>query len=278
MGRETNLDKIKLLGPLKDEAEYEERLEDAQKEMRKIQQWAFRERKRIVIAIEGWDAAGKGGFIQRLVALLDPRHVNVWSIGAPLPEEQGRHYLWRFWQKLPAPGHIAIFDRTWYGRVLVERVEKFCDEEAWRRTYDEINQFEAMLTSDGVRMVKLLLHVSEEEQKKRIIERMESAAKRFKVTMDDFRNIARRKDYLQAFADMLKRTDTKAAPWDIVATDYKWRARVEASEIVVDRLEKGADLSIPPLDPAIAEAAFKLWGWRAGETAKQKKPGKNGLD
>jgi AMP-polyphosphate phosphotransferase len=262
MGRWKKLDKMDLLPPIKEEAEYRERLEAGQKQLLRIQQWCARTGCRVILAIEGWDAAGKGGLIQRLTHELDRRPLSVWSIGAPTAEEQGRHYLWRFWQKLPAPGEIAIFDRTWYGRVLVERIEGYCTRDAWKRAYDEINAFEQQLVDDGVRMVKLLLHTSEEEQKARIIERMEKPVKRFKVTLDDFRNIAKRKEYLDAFDDMLERTDTQHAPWTVIPTDHKWRARVEAIETVVKVLSKNAALEPLPLDPAIADAARKLWGWK----------------
>jgi polyphosphate kinase 2 (PPK2 family) len=262
MGRWKKLDRMHLLPPIVDEAEYLALLTDRQKQMLRIQQWCSRERCRIVIAVEGWDAAGKGGMIQRLTEKLDGRPLAVWSIGAPTPEEQGRHYLWRFWQKLPAPGEIAIFDRSWYGRVLVERIENYCGTDAWKRAYQEINEFERQLVDDGVRLVKLLMHCSAAEQKERIVDRIEKPVKRFKVTLEDFRNIAKREQYLEAFDDMLEHTDTVQAPWTVIATDYKWRARVEAIEHVVKTLSKGADLEPRPLDPAIAEAARKLWGWK----------------
>jgi len=274
MGRWKRLDKIEPLTPLKNEQEYVDRLAKGQKEMRRVQQWATRTGQRIIIAFEGWDAAGKGGTIQRLSALLDPHHVAVWNIAAPTPEERGRHYLWRFWQKLPVPGDFAIFDRTWYGRVLVERVEGFCTKSEWKRAYQEINQFEKQLSDDGVRIVKLLLHISAEEQKKRIIERLEHPVKRFKVGLDDFRNIAKRDAYLEAYDDMLERTDTEAVPWQVIATDFKWCARVTAIETLVRILSKGADLEPPPLDPEVAAAARKLWGWEpAADTG-----GKNDRD
>lgn len=277
MGRWKKLDKMDLLDEIEGELEYEARLKRAQKDMVRIQQWAARTHQRIIIAVEGWDAAGKGGMIQRLAYELDQRRVSVWSIAAPTPEEQGRHYLWRFWDKLPAPGEIGIFDRTWYGRVLVERVEGFCPPSAWKRAYDEINRFEQMLTDDGVRLIKILLHISAKEQKQRMIERMEKPVKRFKVGLEDFRNIAHRSDYLEAYDDMLERTDTDNAPWTVVASDYKWRARLESIEHVVKVLSKGADLEPPPLDPAVADAARKLWGWEpkgrngASEDAPAKK-------
>lgn len=260
MGRWKKLDKMDLATGL-DEDTYQERLVQAQYRLLHIQQWLARSKGRVVIAIEGWDAAGKGGLIKRMTEQLDPRPLHVWQIAAPTADEQGRHYLYRFWQRLPAPGEIAIFDRTWYGRVLVERIEGFASKDAWRRAYDEINAFERTLTDDGVRLIKMLLHVSAKEQRKRIIERMEAPEKRFKVTTDDFRNIARRADYIEAFDDMLERTDSDHAPWSVIATDSKRRARVEGIELVGATLAKGADLTPPPLDPKVVQAAKEAFGW-----------------
>jgi polyphosphate kinase 2 (PPK2 family) len=269
MGKWKKLDKMDLADGL-DEDAYEERLTQVQYRLLRLQQWLARTRRRVIVAVEGWDAAGKGGMIKRMTEQLDPRPLHVWQIAAPTPEEQGRHYLYRFWQKLPAPGEIAIFDRTWYGRVLVERIEGYASKDEWRRAYDEINSFEHMLTEDGVQLVKLLLHVSAGEQRKRIIERMELPEKRFKVTMDDFRNIARRADYLEAFDDMLERTDTDHAPWRVIATDSKRRARIEGIEIVADTLARGANLAPPELDPEIAQAAKDLFGWDPATPARSR--------
>jgi len=176
---------------------------------------------RSMILFEGWDAAGKGGAIQRLTMGWDPRHFHVWPIGAPSNAESERHFLWRFWQKIPARGRIAIFDRTWYGRVLVERVEAYASERCWRRAYDEINEFEAQQQADGVNIVKLFLHVTQEEQDKRLAARLEHPWKRWKVTPEDFRNRARRADYLEAIADMFRETDTRWAPWTVIDGNNK---------------------------------------------------------
>jgi polyphosphate kinase 2 (PPK2 family) len=272
MGKWKKLDKMDLDGGI-DEDTYVERLNHVQYRLLHIQQWLAHSKTRAIIAIEGWDAAGKGGLIKRLTERLDPRPLHVWQIAAPTPEEQGRHYLYRFWQRLPVPGEIAIFDRTWYGRVLVERIEGYAKKDAWKRAYDEINEFERMLVEDGVRLVKLMLHVSEKEQRKRIIERLEAPEKRFKVTMEDFRNIARREAYIEAFDDMLERTDTKAAPWTVVSTDNKKRARIEGIETVAEVLGKGADLRLPDLDPEVMQAAREAWGWEPGNapTARHKR-------
>ncbi|MCW5745768.1 MAG: polyphosphate kinase [Alphaproteobacteria bacterium] len=260
-----------------DEEAYEERLIQVQYRLVHIQQWLARTGKRAVVAIEGWDAAGKGGLIKRMTERLDPRPLYVWQIAAPTREEQGRHYLYRFWQRLPAPGEMAIFDRTWYGRVLVERVEGYTPKEAWRRAYDEINSFERALTDDGVRLVKFILHVSAKEQRKRIIERLETPEKRFKVTLDDFRNIAKRKEYLAAYDDMLERTDTDYAPWTVIATDNKRRARIEGIELVADMVADDADLTPPELDPKVVQAAKDAFGWDplAPDAVRDNKGGSN---
>jgi polyphosphate kinase 2 (PPK2 family) len=181
--------------------------------------------------------------------------VHVWSIGPPSPEEQGRHYLWRFWQRLPPPGQIAIFDRTWYGRVLVERVEGLAKPKDWRRAYDEINAFEKMLVDDGVRLVKLFLHISDEEQLWRFHERITTPTKHWKITPEDIRNRARRRDYLAALDDMFAQTSTAAAPWHVVPAEYKWFARLAVAKTAVKALGKGLALGPPLLDPEVVEAA-----------------------
>jgi polyphosphate kinase 2 (PPK2 family) len=154
------------------------------------------------------------GAIQRLIEKLNPRWVQVWSVGRPSPEEQGRHYLWRF--GLPLPGNITIFDRTWYGRVLVERVEGLARPKEWRRAHDEVNAFEKMLVDDGIRLVKLFLHMSDEEQLRRFRERVITPTKHWKMTAEDIRNRARRREYLAALDDMFALTSTAAAPWYVV--------------------------------------------------------------
>ena len=206
---------------------------------------------RSMILFEGWDAAGKGGAIQRLTMGWDPRHFHVWPIGAPSNAESERHFLWRFWQKIPARGRIAIFDRTWYGRVLVERVEAYASERCWRRAYDEINEFEAQQQADGVNIVKLFLHVTQEEQDKRLAARLEHPWKRWKVTPEDFRNRARRADYLEAIADMFRETDTRWAPWTVIDGNNKKAARIAALTHVADMLERCV-----PTDPPEVDADF----------------------
>jgi polyphosphate kinase 2 (PPK2 family) len=271
MGKWPKLDKIEMIDGPVDKDDYEDQLEKLQEQLLDLQIHHLRSGGRVLIGIDGWDAAGKGGLIERVVARLEPKSVHVWRIGAPTPEEQGRHYLWRFWDRLPAPGNWAIFDRTWYGRVLVERIENLCSGEAWKRGYREINEFERLLTDDGVRIVKLLMHVSAEEQKSRMIARLEDPHKHYKIGLEDFRNIAKRKEYLEAYDDMLERTDTDYAPWHVIASDNKMHARLKGLEIIAKQVGKGVDHTDQALDPKIAEAAFKLWGWKPGEKKKNNK-------
>ena len=174
---------------------------------------------------------------------LEARSTHVWRIGAPTPQEQGRHFLWRFWERVPPPANWAIFDRTWYGRVLVERIEGFCTKAEWQRAYHEINEFERTLTDAGVHFIKLLVHVSEEEQRKRMLKRLEKPHKRYKVGPEDFRNIAKRKQYLEAYKDMLDKTDTDYAPWHVIASDDKRHARLAGLKIIVDELSRGTKIT-----------------------------------
>ena len=209
-------------------------------------------KKTVIIACEGWDAAGKGGAIQRLTAECDPRAYSVWPIAAPTPEEKARHYLWRFWTRLPAAGEVEIFDRSWYGRVLVERVEGFATEAEWRRAYDEINEFESQLAADGILIVKLFLHVTQEEQDKRLRARLDDPWKRWKVNAEDIRNRAKRDEYLKAMKDMFAHTDTHWAPWTVIDGNDKKSARMamltKVAECLADGLPKGPPKSGPELE------------------------------
>ena len=241
-------------------SDYEARLKSLQTQLMRVQQTYWHGGGRAVIVFEGWDAAGKGGTIRRMTELLDPRGVHVWPISAPSPAEQGRHYLWRFWQRLPERGTFAIFDRSWYGRVLVERVEGFAKPPEWRRAYDEINEFERLLVDDGVRIVKLFLHITPEEQLKRFRERLTNPYKRWKITDEDLRNRARWDDYVVAAEDMFDRTSTTLAPWHAIPADSKWHARVRSLEIVTEALSEGVTIAPPPIDPAVEAAAAELLG------------------
>jgi polyphosphate kinase 2 (PPK2 family) len=208
-----------------------------------------------IVVLEGWDAAGKGGAIQRLTAGWDPRHYSVWPIAAPTREEKERHFLWRFWKRLPGAAEIAIFDRSWYGRVLVERVEGFASEADWRRGYDEINAFEAQQAAEGTTIVKLFFHVTQETQDERLKARVEHPWKRWKVTAEDFRNRSRRSDYLEAAEEMFAQTSTEAAPWHVVDGNNKKAARIAALRVVAETLETAVPLEPPPIDPMVERLA-----------------------
>ncbi len=213
---------------------------------------------RAVIVFEGWDAAGKGGVIRRMMARLDPRDCKVWPIGAPSPEDQAHHYLYRFFRRLPAYGETAIFDRSWYGRVLVERVEGFATQKAWRRSYDEINGFEKTLSQDGVRLVKVFLHISPDEQLRRFRARLDEPIKRWKLTEEDIRNRLKWPLYQQAIQDMLDKTHTAHAPWTVIAGNNKKHARLATMSAVAERLADGVDLSLPEADPKVVAAINEM--------------------
>jgi polyphosphate kinase 2 (PPK2 family) len=193
----------------------------------------------LCVAFEGWDAAGKGGAIRRLTGPLDPRHVNVAQFAAPSDRERRHHFLWRFWPELPGWGGMSVFDRTWYGRVLVERVEGFATEPDWRRAYDEIVAFERTICAEGMVLVKFWLHVSEEEQLRRFRARERDELKRWKLTDEDWRNLAHRPDYERAVSDMLRLTDHEQAPWRVIPAESKPYARVAVLKAVVEALEQG---------------------------------------
>jgi AMP-polyphosphate phosphotransferase len=193
----------------------------------------------VLVLFEGWDASGKGGAIRRLVAPLDLRHVRVAQFAAPTPDEKRHHFLWRFFARLPGWGGMAVFDRTWYGRVLVERVEGFATQEQWQRAYEEIVGLERSLAAEGMVLIKFFLHLSEEEQLRRFEARRDDPLKTWKLTPDDWENRRKRPQYLEAIEEMLERTDHKAAPWQPVEAESKRYARVRVMEIVIERVEQG---------------------------------------
>jgi PPK2 family polyphosphate:nucleotide phosphotransferase len=219
-------------------AEYDRRLKVAQEELLFLERKIIEKKVPVIIMFEGWDAAGKGGAIKRLVTYLDPRGYKVHSIGAPTPEALAHHYLWRFWRRMPAHGEIAIFDRSWYGRVLVERVEGFAEPSAWQRAYKEINDFESKLTADGTIILKFFLHISKAEQLKRFQERAKNKLKNWKLTDDDWRNRKKWNDYSAAIDDMLTRTDKKHCRWHVIPANDKKYARIAVAETVVAALKK----------------------------------------
>ena len=222
-----------------DKSDYNDAL--AKKQARLAELLRARQGQHVVFAFEGMDAAGKGGAIKRLVAPLDPREYQIYNIGAPMLYELQHPYLWRFWQKLPNEqtdriSRVGIFDRTWYGRVLVERIEGFATDDEWQRAYDEINRFEAALAASGTLVIKYWLAIDKKEQLKRFEEREETAYKQFKLTDDDWRNRDKWSDYVQSAADMLARTDTKNAPWCVIANNDKRQARLEVLDHAIEQL------------------------------------------
>lgn len=193
----------------------------------------------LCIVFEGWDASGKGGSIKRLVAPLDPRHVRIAQFAAPSPDELRHHFLHRFWPALPGWGGMTVFDRSWYGRILVERVEELASREQWLRAYDEINSFERSLADEGTIVVKLWLHISKEEQLKRFESRAADPLKAWKLTADDWENREKRPQYEEAIEDMLARTDQPHARWRLISAESKRYARVRVVRVVSEEIEAG---------------------------------------
>ncbi len=221
-----------------DEQDYRGKLKKYQLKLLN-QQLILRESKRsIVVVVEGPDAAGKGGAIKRLVGRLDPRLVRVYSIVKPTPEEHRHHYLWRFWNKLPGAGEIGVFDRSWYGRVLVERVEHFATDREWQRAYGEINEFERQLIDDGTIVVKLYFHITKDEQLARFRLREADPYKHWKITDEDWRNRKKWNLHNEAAEDMFEKTSTDRAPWTVIPGNFKWFARVRAVKTVLDAVER----------------------------------------
>lgn len=242
------------------DGDYDADLKALQARLERIQAAHIIHGRSAVVAFEGWDASGKGGAIARLTAPWDPRYYQVWPVAAPTAEERARHFLWRFWAKLPGAGDINVFDRTWYGRVLVERVEGFATERDWRRAYDEINEFEAQQRDNGTTVVKLFLHVTQKEQDKRFRSRLDDPWKRWKTGPDDYRNRSRRVEYLKAYADMFERTDTRWAPWKVIDGNDKKAARIAVLRHVADRLEAAVDMTPTDADPEVLRLAREAFG------------------
>ncbi len=233
----TVLDTVRLDRSLSSKT-YSKRLDRHQTELRKLAWEAHAQGRNTVMVFEGWDAAGKGGAIRRLTAAMDARLFRVISIGAPTDEEQAHHYLWRFWRHVPRAGYMTLYDRSWYGRVLVERVERFATVEQWARAYQEINDFEEQLADHGVVLLKFWLHVSPEKQLERFRERERQAWKQHKLTVEDWRNRERWDAYRAAVHDMVARTSTVHAPWHLIGADDKRAARIEVIETVCERLDE----------------------------------------
>lgn len=226
---------------------YREELARLQLALTKIQQKYLFSGDKAVLVFEGWDAAGKGGTIRRISAAFDPRSFKVWPIGAPRNFYLDRHYLLRFMERLPPRGAISAFDRSWYGRVLVERVENLTPEKRWRQAYDEIRDFERMIVDDGTRLVKLFFHITPDVQLQRFEERLRNPLKRWKLTYEDFRNRDHWAEYSEAIDEMIERTSTERTPWTLVASNDKKHARISAMEATVEILSRGVDLD--PIRP-----------------------------
>ncbi|MGI9335005.1 MAG: polyphosphate:AMP phosphotransferase, partial [Gammaproteobacteria bacterium] len=231
------LDRVDLDASL-DRATYERKLTRLQRQLYELGWRAYDEGASLIGAFEGWDAAGKGGAIRRLSAGLDARLNRVISIGAPSDEERAHHYLWRFWRHLPTAGYSIVFDRSWYGRVLVERVEGLASAAEWQRAYQEINSFESLLVDDGVALLKFWLHIDQQEQLERFEARQKTPWKQHKITPEDWRNRERWKDYESAVEDMVALTSTDAAPWTIVPANDKLHARIAVLEHVCEAFQR----------------------------------------
>ena len=243
------------------DGDYGDALKKLQKRLARIQARHIVHDARSMLVFQGWDAAGKGGAIRRLTAELDPRYYAVHSIGAPTEEAKARHFLWRFWKRLPGARDIAIFDRSWYGRVLVERVEGFATEAEWRRGYDEINEFEAQQIDSGTTVLKLFFHVTQAEQDRRFADRLNEPHKRWKLTREDLRNRAKRGEYLDAISAMFAGTDTRWAPWTVIDGNDKKAARIAALTHIADALDSAVPDALPDVDPKLAKLARKAFGY-----------------
>ena len=241
-----------------DETTYFRELARVQERLARIQRAYLKSGHSAAIVFEGWDAAGKGGTIRCMSAVLDPRGFKVWPISAPRKYYLDRHYLARFFERLPPRGAISVFDRSWYGRVLVERVEELASPRDWRRAYQEINEFERTLNDHGTRVVKIFLHITPEEQLRRFRDRVLDPTKRWKLSYEDFRNRKRWADYEEAANDMFRETSTGYSPWHLIPANSKKYARVEALKVIAKRLSAGVDLAPAVLDQALIQEAQAL--------------------
>ena len=235
--------------------DYKRALKEWQQALFHVQQAYYHQNKRALIIFEGWDAAGKGGAIRRVTEQLDPRGVQVYPIAKPTSEEMNKHFLYRFWMKIPSPGTFAILDRSHYGRVLVERIDDLATQNEWQRAYHEINEFEKTLSDDAVRIVKVFMHISKDEQRRRFEERLNNPYKRWKLTKEDLHNRAKREEYITAINQMLAKTHTRFAPWKVINGEHKWQARVDTLKYITSKLSEGVDIAPPPLDASLIKMA-----------------------
>ncbi len=227
-------------------------------QLRLVQQAYIQQKQKALIVLEGVDSAGKGGLISRLSWSMDPRALKVWPISAPNAIEKDQHYLSRFWFRLPGPGEIAVFDRSWYGRVLVERIEGISDQKTVDRAYNEINEFEKMLVDDGYRIVKLLLKISKKEQAKRLCGRLADSEKNWKLTFDDIRNRDKWHTYEKAYKKMVSKTSRSKANWKIVDSDDKEEAREKSINYIIKTLAYGLSLKPQPVSNDLKKAIKRL--------------------
>ena len=230
------------LSPAISDEKYKKELKKLQTRLSELHNIIYRKKIPVILCYEGWDAAGKGGNIRRVAYPLDPRGFDVHPIASPLPHELNRQFLWRFWTRLPKTGHIGIFDRTWYGRVMVERLEGFCSEKDWNRAYNEINEFERTLTDWGAVVIKFWIHIDSDTQLARFTERQNTPEKQWKITDEDWRNREKWADYEIAVDEMLQKTSTKNAPWYIIESNDKKYARIKTLKIIVKTLEKACEM------------------------------------
>lgn len=221
--------------------EYKEELDALQKKLGELHNRLYRKKVPVIILYEGWDAAGKGGNIKRITGALDARGYEVHPIASPEPHEKARHYLWRFWTRLPKTGHIAIFDRSWYGRVMVERLEGFCSENDWKRAYNEMNEFEKELHDWGAVIIKFWVQIDKDTQLERFTDRQNTPGKQWKITEEDWRNREKWDDYDIAVNEMIQKTSTTFAPWHILESVDKKYARIKALKIVIEEIEKALE-------------------------------------
>ncbi|MBE5823062.1 MAG: polyphosphate:AMP phosphotransferase [Butyrivibrio sp.] len=235
------LSDIQLEGKVMSDAEYDAELDRLQKELKGLGNKVYRKKIPVIIAYEGWDAAGKGGNIKRITEALDPRDYVVEPIASPEPHEKARHYLWRFWTRLPKTGHITVFDRTWYGRVMVERLEGFCSENDWQRAYNEINEFEKELKDWGAVIIKFWVQIDKDTQLKRFTDRQNTPEKQWKITDEDWRNREKWDQYETAIDEMIEKTSTSFAPWHVLESVDKKYARIKALKIVIDEIKNALE-------------------------------------
>ncbi len=231
------LDKIDLTLRV-EEAEYNKKMPLLQKELRILTFKLYGRKKSFILVFEGWDAAGKGGTIRRITQNIDPRLYQVHQISKPTDEELQYHYLWRFYKKLPKPGQIAIFDRSWYGRILVEKVESIINAEEYKRSFEEINQFEDQLERAKIPIIKFFLHISKDEQLKRFKDREENPFKKWKITEEDWRNREKWDLYIPAIEEMLKKTSSYHSPWYVIPSENKNYARLEIIKLIIKKLKE----------------------------------------